>query len=163
MDKEDLNVIFSHKSDEWSTPQHIFDKLNNIYSFTLDPASDGANNKCAKHYTLQTNGLVQSWLNETVFINPPYSKTYDWVKKAHTEAKENGVTSVVLIPARTDTRYWHEYCMDGNVCSSITFIKGRLKFGNQKNCAPFPNVIVVFDKSGSGHATPLIKTMSNKP
>ena len=76
MNKNQRSVLFSSKSDEWSTPQWLFDKLNKTYNFTLDPASDGINNKCAKHYTPTQNGLSQSWSGETVFINPPYSNTY---------------------------------------------------------------------------------------
>lgn len=161
MEKKDLEVIFSHKSDEWSTPQWLFGKLNTQYNFTLDPASDGVNNKCVKHYTQQTNGLMQSWIGETVFINPPYSKTYDWVSKAYHEAF-NGVTSVLLVPARMDTKWVHEFCFDPFVCKSITFIKGRLKFGTQKNSAPFPSMIVEFGSPSKLPQQPAILTTTNK-
>lgn len=161
MNKNDMDVLFSRKSDEWSTPQHIFDKLNAKYNFTLDPASDGVNNKCAKHYTPQTNGLAQSWSGENVFINPPYSKTYDWVAKAYHEAF-GGVTSVLLVPARMDSRWIHEFCFDPFVCKSLTFIRGRLKFGNSKNSAPFPSMIVEFGAPNKSPAQPEIKTMKNR-
>jgi phage N-6-adenine-methyltransferase len=162
MNKNDMDVLFSRKSDEWSTPQHIFDKLNAKYNFTLDPASDGVNNKCAKHYTPQTNGLAQSWNGENVFINPPYSKTYDWVKKAHTEAKDNGVTTVMLLPARVDSRWFHEFCLDPILVKSLTFIKGRLKFGSSKNSAPFPSIIVEFGSPNKTPTQPEIISMKNK-
>lgn len=160
MDKEDLNVIFSHKTDSWATPEWLFQKLNKIYNFTLDPAADHFNRKCAKYFTLDEDGLKQDWKGETVFINPPYSKIYDWVKKAHTEALTNKTKSVAILPARTDTRWFHEYCLDGAVVSEIIFIKGRLKFGEGKNSAPFPSMIVVFDQGNN--TRPLITTMTNK-
>ena len=160
--KKDRDVLFSHKSDEWSTPQHIFDNLNQKYNFTLDPASDGINNKCTKHYTIQTNGLGQSWANETVFINPPYSKTYDWVKKAYHEAMGGNTKIVMLLPARTDTKWFHEFCMDPFVVNSISFIKGRLKFGGQKNSAPFPSMVVEFSHPKKTPSLPNMLTMSNK-
>lgn len=150
MEKDDLAVIFSHKSDEWSTPQWFFDQLNKTYNFTLDPASDGTNAKCAKHFTAQQNGLVQDWKGETVFVNPPYSACYEWVKKAHTEALNNKTTTVMLLPARTDTKWFHEFCMDNAVVHTVAFVKGRLKFGTQKNSAPFPSMVVIFkDKLSS--------------
>ena len=161
MNKNDMNVLFSSKSDEWSTPQWLFDKLNKQHSFTLDPASDGVNNKCAKHYTAQTNGLDQSWANETVFINPPYSKTYDWVKKAYHEAF-SGTTTVLLVPARMDSKWMHEFCFDPFVCKSITFIRGRLKFGGSKNSAPFPSMIVEFGPPNKTPVQPQMKSMANK-
>ena len=157
-----MDVLFSRKSDEWTTPQWLFDKLNEQYSFTLDPASDGLNNKCVKHYTIQTDGLSQSWKGETVFINPPYSKTYDWVKKAHNEGLSNNTKCIMLIPARTDTRWYHEFCLDPLAVKSITFIKGRLKFGQQKNPAPFPSMIVEFGIQNKINVQPEIKTMNNK-
>jgi len=161
MNKNDRDVLFSSKSDEWSTPQWLFDKLNQKYNFTLDPASDGVNNKCAKHYTAQTNGLDQSWANETVFINPPYSKTYDWVKKAYHEAF-SGTTTVLLVPARMDSKWMHEFCFDPFVCKSITFIRGRLKFGGSKNSAPFPSMIVEFGPPNKTPVQPQMKSMANK-
>ena len=163
MDKEDLNVIFSHKTDSWATPEWLFKKLDKSYKFTLDPAADHFNRKCAKYFTLDEDGLKQDWAGETVFINPPYSKIYDWVKKAAEQVLLNDITVVMLLPARTDTRFWHDYCMDGKVCSSITFIKGRLKFGEGKNSAPFPSVIIEFQKGGSGGKFPVISTDTNKP
>lgn len=157
-----MNVLFSHKSDSWSTPQWLFDKLNLQHNFTLDPASDGTNNKCSKHYTEQQNGLAQDWSGETVFINPPYSQTYDWVKKAHSEAAGGNTTIVMLLPARVDSRWFHDFCLDPLVVKSITFIRGRLKFGNSKNSAPFPSMIVEFVSPRQVLVQPEIKTMSNK-
>ena len=160
--KKDMDVLFSSKSDEWSTPQHIFDVLNQKFNFTLDPASDGVNNKCAKYYTIQTNGLNQTWHRETVFVNPPYSKTYDWVSKSYHEVLKGNTTVVMLLPARTDTKWFHEFCLDPILVKSVTFIKGRLKFGGHKNSAPFPSMIVEFCPPKKTQSVPEITTMSNK-
>ena len=160
--KKDMDVLFSSKSDEWSTPQHIFDVLNQKFNFTLDPASDGVNNKCAKHYTIQTNGLNQTWHRETVFVNPPYSKTYDWVSKSYHEVLKGDTTVVMLLPSRTDTKWFHEFCLDPILVKSVTFIKGRLKFGGHKNSAPFPSMIVEFCPPKKTQSAPEITTMSNK-
>ena len=145
MDTQTQKIMFSSKSDEWETPQSFFNKLNKIYKFTLDPCSTPESAKCEKYYTLQDNGLSKSWKNEVVFVNPPYGKIKDWVKKAYDESINNNAVVVMLIPARTDTRYWHNYIMEE--ADSIYFIKGRLKFGNSPNSAPFPSAVVVFDRT----------------
>ena len=145
MDTQTQKVMFSSKSDEWETPQSFFNKLNKTYKFTLDPCSTSQSAKCEKYYTLEDNGLSKSWKDEIVFVNPPYGKIKDWVKKAHDESINNGAVVVMLIPARTDTRYWHDYIMEE--ADSIYFVKGRLKFGNSPNSAPFPSAVVVFDRT----------------
>ena len=145
MDTQTQKVMFSSKSDEWETPQSFFNKLNKTYKFTLGPCSTPQSAKCERYYTLEDDGLSRSWKNETVFVNPPYGKIKDWVKKAHDESVNNGAVVVMLIPARTDTRYWHDYIMEE--ADSIYFIKGRLKFGNSPNSAPFPSAVVVFDRT----------------
>lgn len=154
-------MLFSKKSDEWPTPQWIFDELNNDYSFTLDPAATPDNAKCDEYFTMEQDGLTQDWDGHTVFVNPPYSGCFNWVKKAHEQVKEGKADKVVmLIPARVDTKWFHLYCMDNKFVSEICFIKGRLKFGDQKNSAPFPSMIVVFEKnSGKTKMT----TRANKP
>jgi len=129
------------KTNEWSTPQELFDKLDKQYNFTLDPCATVDNAKCNKFYTKEDNGLNQDWSGEVVFMNPPYAREIaKWMKKAYDESCKGGVTVVCLIPSRTDTIYWHEYAMKGE----IQFIKGRLKFGNSPNSAPFPSAIVIF-------------------
>jgi phage N-6-adenine-methyltransferase len=145
MDTQTQKIMFSSKSDEWETPQSFFNKLNKIYNFTLDPCSTPESAKCEKYYTLEDDGLSKSWENETVFVNPPYGKIKAWVKKAYDESINNGAVVVMLIPARTDTRYWHEYIMEE--ADSIYFVKGRLKFGNSPNSAPFPSAVIVFDRT----------------
>lgn len=136
-----MNVHFSSKSDNWATPQDFFDKLNQEFNFTLDPCASSENAKCKNFYTKEDNGLTKSWDNNVVFCNPPYGRVLkDWVKKA---SEARGGVVVMLIPARTDTRYFHEYIYNK---AEIRFIKGRLKFGDSKNSAPFPSMVVIFNK-----------------
>ena len=135
--------MFSSKTDLWSTPNDFFDKLNDEFRFTLDPCSTHENAKCYKHFTEEENGLLQDWGNEVVFCNPPYGRQIkDWVKKSYEESQKDNTTVVMLIPARTDTIYFHEYIYHK---AEIRFIKGRLKFGNAKNSAPFPSMVVIFE------------------
>lgn len=133
--------LFSSNSIEWETPKELFDELNNKYNFTVDVASNDKNYKVKKHYTQEEDGLKQNWDDEIVWCNPPYGREINkWVKKA----SESKALTIMLIPARTDTKWFHEYIYKKEN-TSIEFIKGRLKFGNSKNSAPFPNMIVVFD------------------
>lgn len=136
-------VLFSSNSDEWETPHSLFNILNDYFHFTLDPCSTELNHKCSNYFTLSENGLLQSWNGHTVFVNPPYSDISNWVKKCYVEWMYNNITVVLLIPARTDTRYFHDFIYH---VADIFFIKGRLKFSNSKNSAPFPSMICVFNK-----------------
>ncbi len=136
-------VMFSSKTSEWETPQDFFDKLNAEFNFTLDPCATRENAKCAKYFTVEDDGLKQDWQGEIVFCNPPYGRAIkDWVKKCYEESRKENTTVVMLIPARTDTKHFHEYIY--HKAKEIRFIKGRLKFGNSKNSAPFPSMVVVF-------------------
>lgn len=136
-------VMFSSKTDEWSTPQDFFDELNKEFNFTLDPCATPENAKCEKYYTKEDDGLKQDWSGETVFCNPPYGRAIkDWVKKCYEESKKPNTTVVMLMPARTDTSYFHDYIY--HKAKEIRFIRGRLKFGNAKNSAPFPSMVVIF-------------------
>lgn len=137
------DVMFSSKTDQWETPQYFFDELNQEFNFTLDPCADEFNHKCKKYYTKKDNGLNKSWSNEIVFCNPPYGREIgSWVKKSYEEVKYNNCKTVVmLIPSRTDTKWFHQYIY---MKYEIRFLKGRLKFGNQKNSAPFPSMVVIF-------------------
>lgn len=138
------DLMFSSKTDLWSTPWSFFDKLNDEFHFTLDPCSTHENAKCYKHFTIEEDGLLQDWGNEVVFCNPPYGRQIkDWVKKAYEESQKDNTTVVMLIPARTDTIYFHEYIYHK---AEIRFIKGRLKFGDAKNAAPFPSMVVIFGR-----------------
>ena len=133
-------ILFSSASEEWETPQDLFNKLNNEFNFTVDVASSELNYKCKKHYTQKEDGLVQNWDNEVVWCNPPYGrKIGEWVKKA----SKSKTIIVMLLPARTDTKWFHDYIYNKQNIE-IRFIKGRLKFGNSKNSAPFPSMIVIF-------------------
>lgn len=132
-------VLLSSESDEWYTPPDFFLALDKEFGFTLDPCSTHENARCKRHYTLLDNGLLKDWGTETVFCNPPYSRIGNWVAKCYSAA-QHGATVVMLIPSRTDTEYWHRYCMKGE----IRFIKGRLRFGGAKHNAPFPSAVVVF-------------------
>jgi site-specific DNA-methyltransferase (adenine-specific) len=142
-------TLFSSKSNEWETPQEFFDRLNQEFNFTLDAAATDENAKCPRYFTFNENGLAQSWQGETVWLNPPYGRAVgEWIAKARAEADKNGATVVCLIPARTDTRYFHEHCFKGEV----RFVRGRLKFGGSKNSAPFPSAVVIFRPSSSPEA-----------
>ena len=137
------NVMFSSATDLWATPQDFFDKLNAEFHFTLDPCACPDNAKCAKFYTKHDDGLLQNWAGEIVFCNPPYGRSIcDWVKKRYEESRKPGTIVVALIPARTDTCYFHEFIY--RKAKEIRFIRGRLKFGGAKNSAPFPSMVVVF-------------------
>lgn len=135
------DALFSSKSDEWSTPQILFDELNAEFNFDLDPCATEDNHKCDKYFTLENDGLSQKWGGYRVFCNPPYSKIEKWVEKAFRETRNDNTIVVMLIPSRTDTRYFHNYIYQR---TEIRFIRGRLKFGESKNCAPFPSMIVIF-------------------
>lgn len=131
------SVHFSSKSVEWETPQKLFDELNEEFHFTLDVCATKENAKCKKYYTINDDGLKKVWKG-TCWMNPPYGRQIiHWMKKAY----ESKCTVVCLVPSRTDTKWWHEYCMKAK---DIRFIRGRLKFGNAKYCAPFPSAIIVF-------------------
>ena len=132
-------VHFSSKTDDWSTPQSVFDELNNEFHFTLDPCADEKNAKCIKFFTREDDGLRQDWQTERVFCNPPYGRVIgDWVKKM----SEGGARPCVgLLPARTDTRWFHDYIYGK---AEIRFIRGRIKFGGHKNSAPFPSMVVIW-------------------
>lgn len=120
----------------------MFDSLDGIHHFTLDPASTDKNAKCEKHFTEREDGLSQSWGGYSVFCNPPYGRAIPlWVKKAYEESQKPNTKVVMLIPARTDTAWFHDYCVKGK----IEFLRGRLKFGDSKNSAPFPSMIVTFE------------------
>ena len=131
--------LMSSNSDRWETPQKLFDELNQKYNFEIDVCALPENAKCENYFTPEVDGLSQDWTG-VCWMNPPYGREIGkWMKKA-LESSRNGATVVCLVPARTDTAWWHDYAMKGE----IEFIRGRLKFGNSKNSAPFPSAIVVF-------------------
>ena len=136
--------MFSSNSGEWSTPQDFFDKLNWRFGpFDLDPCADSTSTKCTNFFTEAENGLLKNWEGFTAFVNPPYGRGIDkWIKKSYEESRKEGTKVVMLIPARTDTKYWHQYVMRAD---EVYFVKGRLKFSDSENSAPFPSAVVVFD------------------
>ena len=134
--------LFSSNSELWETPQEVYDTLNNEFNFTLDVCALSYNAKCKNYFSPDIDGLNQSWKTTgAVWCNPPYGKTIEkWIEKAYNEAQK-GQTIVMLLPVRTDTKYFHSYIYNK---AEIRFIKGRLHFNNSKNCAPFPSMIVIF-------------------
>jgi phage N-6-adenine-methyltransferase len=124
-------VHFSSATPEWATPQDLFDRLNSEFKFTLDPCCTHENAKCKKHYTKAEDGLSKDWTGEVVFMNPPYGREIGrWIAKARNEsAKFRGATVVALVPARTDTAWWHDYVLP----YEVRFIRGRIKFVGGKH------------------------------
>lgn len=135
------NALFTSNSDEWTTPEDFFKELNKEFCFNLDPCANEENHKCDTFYTKKKDGLSCSWGGHRVFCNPPYSEIDKWVEKAWRESRQDNTLVVLLIPARTDTRYFHNFIYQR---AEIRFVKGRLKFGQSKNSAPFPSMIVIF-------------------
>jgi site-specific DNA-methyltransferase (adenine-specific) len=146
MNKETQKVIFSSKNTDWETPPEVFNALNDTYNFTLDVCATKENTKCEHYFSPEDDALTKDWGGETCFMNPPYGREIGkWVKKAYEESKKPNTTVVCLLPARTDTRWFWDYVMDGD--GEITFIKGRIKFmykGKRIAPAPFPSMIVMF-------------------
>lgn len=131
--------LFTSAKDDWETPQWLFDELNKQFGFTLDVCASDENKKVGSYFTKEEDGLKQDWRGDTCWMNPPYGREIGkWVKKASEER-----ATVCLLPARTDTKWFHDYIYKKpNV--EVRFLKGRLKFGNSKNSAPFPSMIVIF-------------------
>ena len=140
-------ALLSSKNMCWCTPQDFFDKLNAEFGFVLDPAATDKTAKCSLYYTPETDGLSQSWdRGGAVFCNPPYGREIGkWVQKAFEEAR-GGYPIVLLIPARTDTAYFHDYIYGK---AEIRFVRGRLRFtdedGNAADPAPFPSMVVIYN------------------
>lgn len=137
-------ILFSSKTGAWATPQDFFDKLNWRFGpFDLDPCAEPTNTKCSNFYTEVEDGLSKDWGGHIVFVNPPYGAGIDkWIEKGFRESQKPDTKVVMLLPARTDTRYFHDFVMRA---SEVHFIRGRLKFGDSNNSAPFPSMVVVFD------------------
>jgi len=134
-----MDVHYSSKTIFWETPQKFFDELNAEFGFQTDVCATPENAKCPVFFTEEIDGLAQEW-HGVCWMNPPYGRQIQhWVQKAY-ESSLTGATVVCLLPARTDTRWFHNYCVKGE----IRFVKGRLKFGGVKDNAPFPNMVVIF-------------------
>ena len=141
-----IEGLLSSNSEEWETPQDIFDRLNHLFDFQLDVCASDDNKKCSMYYTKHDNGLSKPWKNRN-WMNPPYGREIGtWCAKANFEAIEFDVLTVALLPARTDTNWYHTYCKKWHT----QFLKGRLKFripyvgGYKTGSAPFPSMIVYF-------------------
>jgi len=136
--------MFTHTHSEWETPRWLFDRLNKKFKFTLDPCATPQNAKCKRYYTKKEDGLKQPW-HGRVFVNPPYGREVSkWVRKAWEEVEEGNAEFVVmLLPARTDTSWFHNYCLK---YGKIKFLRGRLKFSGTSSSAPFPSMLILFKK-----------------
>lgn len=141
MKRKAENAIFQSNSDEWETPQALFDSLDAEFHFDLDACASEDNHKCERWFSKEEDGLKQNWGGCHVFCNPPYSKISKWVEKAYRETRQDGTVVVLLIPARTDTRYFHNYIYHR---SEIRFVNGRLRFSGATVNAPFPSMVVIF-------------------
>ena len=147
------DIMFSSDKNYWETPQAFFDNLNNEFNFTLDAAASHHNHKCANYYTEEEDGLLQDWGGNTVFCNPPYGNvaTGVWTEKCYREAQKPGTVVVLLIPARTDRKSFHDYILGK---AEIRFLPGRLKFeingeairdnNGRPVGAPFPSMVCIF-------------------
>jgi phage N-6-adenine-methyltransferase len=142
------SALFTSKRSDWETPQSLFDELDREFGFELDVCATPENAKCKRFYTKADDGLRQVW-SGVCWMNPPYGRTIgEWMGKAFEQAA-GGATVVCLVPARTDTRWWHRWALRGE----IRFVKGRIRFVGAKSNAPFPSAIVIFRPS-SQHLTP---------
>jgi phage N-6-adenine-methyltransferase len=136
--------MFSSASDEWETPRDFFDAVDSVFHFTLDVCADHSNAKCLRYYTKEDDGLSREWRG-VCWMNPPYGREIAlWVRKAYESSLAGGTVIVCLLPARTDTKWWHDYVLGH--AEGIFFIRGRLRFSG-KGPAPFPSALVVFGQS----------------
>ena len=132
-------VHFMSEKLDWGTPQELFDRLNQEFHFTLDVCALPKNAKCKRFFSPLEDGLSQKW-SGVCWMNPPYGREIEkWMQKALHES-DRGATVVCLVPARTDTEWWHKYALHGE----IRFIRGRVKFQGASAMAPFPSAIVIF-------------------
>lgn len=135
----EFKTKFVSKRQDWETPESVFLPLDKEFGFTLDVCALPSNAKCSKWFSPEIDGLSLSWQNEVCWMNPPFGEQGKWVKKAYEESR-NGATVVCLLPARTNTGWWHDYCMQGE----IRFVRGRPIFKGAEHGLPQPLAIVVF-------------------
>lgn len=131
---------FKSNNQEWETPQWLFDELNREFNFNLDVCASENNHKCLNYFTKDDDALTKNWVG-TCYMNPPYSKVGVWIDKACNEAIKHNNTIVCLILAKTNTNWWHDFCM---YASEIRLIQGRIKFEGAKHGLPWPTAIVIF-------------------
>ena len=140
-----IQACLTSNSNEWATPQRFFEELDAEFHFNLDPCSTHENAKCERHFTLDDDGLGQNWGGARVFCNPPYGREIaTWVRKCYEESRKPNTLVVMLIPARTDTAYFHDWIY--HKADEIRFIRGRLHFNESKQGAPFPSMVVVYGR-----------------
>jgi site-specific DNA-methyltransferase (adenine-specific) len=152
MDENTRKVMFSSHSDEYETPIALYRVLDDLFHFTLDPAASDLSFMHPNYYTIAEDGLAQDWLGEVCFINPPYSQAKLWISKIADEFLNNETECVLLAPARTETRYWHENIWP--IAHYILFLKRRLKFinktlpsysaGGKPSSAPYPSAVIMY-------------------
>ncbi len=139
-------ALYTSRTEEWETPPDLFAKLDAIYDFRLDACASPGNAKCAHYFTKADDALSRDWSPfGRVWLNPPYGRAIvGWMRKAYTEARK-GALVVCLLPARTDTRWWHAWVAGK---SDTVFLRGRLKYLNaqhqKQHSAPFPSVLVIY-------------------
>lgn len=151
-----MKVHFLSDRQDWETPQAFFDVLNAEFRFTLDAAATKENAKCEDFISPEQNALDEwsSWCGRT-FLNPPYGRGLSaWMEKAYRESRRGSNLVVALIPARTDTKWWHEWVMKA---AEVRFVRGRLHFVGAKNGAPFPSAVVIWHPWSEG--PPIMKAM----
>ena len=143
-------------NESWSTPDALFDELDDEFGFTLDVCADDSNAKCGRYFTVENDGLFMDWGDDICWMNPPYGRTKisAWMEKAYREVG-SGSTVVCLLPSRTDTAWFHDYALKGE----IRFIRGRLKFGSGTGTAPFPSMLVIFRPSEWGVCDDLLRQL----
>lgn len=140
-------IHYSSERTDWATPPEIFQPINQVFNFTLDVCATAENTTCTKFFSPENDGLTQSWAGEICWMNPPYGTAIGgWVQKAAEEAVK-GATVVALLPARTDTKWWHSYVMKAE---AIWLVKGRIRFVGAKASAPFPSAVALFNSANAG-------------
>lgn len=152
MDTNTREVMFSSRSDEYETPRNLYERLDKIFNFTLDPCASDLSHMSENYYTLANNGLSKDWDGEVCYVNPPYSDVSDWLDKCALEHLNNATEIVALIPARTETKYWHSDIW--GIARYVLFLKGRLKFinrtlppfatGGKPSSAPYPSAVIFY-------------------
>ena len=144
-----MSVHFSSVTDQWSTPQALFDEWHALFTFNLDVCADVMNAKCPRYFTADMDGLRQEWAPSRCWMNPPYGRSIGrWCAKAADEATR-GALVVGLLPARTDTTWWHDYVAPS---AHIVYLRGRVRFGQAKAGAPFPSAVAIWSRTLRGGA-----------
>lgn len=148
-------ALFTNHTDEWTTPLRLMRWAKTRWEFTLDVCASANNAQVSNYFDVERNGLFENW-EGVCWMNPPYSQVDLWINKAWREMQTHGAVVVALLPARTDTSWWHRYVMSAD---RVWFIKGRLHFGGSTNPAPFPNCVVLFQKWNGQYLTPTFESL----